>query len=96
MNIFQVHSTKAFVLCKRGGTKKEIDPEIAVYLGTIFILCKGVLRLFRTTHSNTYLRTFSLHKVSKKMPFSEPNDQNIIQIPYRLHFVQTITIREPY
>ena len=37
-----------------------------------------------------------LHKVSKKMPFSEPNDQNIIQIPYRLHFVRTITIREPY
>ena len=72
MNIFQVHSTKAFVLCKRGGTKKEIDPEIAVYLGTIFILCKGVLRLFRTTHSNKYLRTFSLHKVSKKLPFSEP------------------------
>ena len=32
------------------------------WLGAIFILCKGVLSPFWTTHPPTYVRTFSLHR----------------------------------
>ena len=43
--------------------------NIEYTLGTIFIICKGVLRLFRTTHPPMYVRTFSLHKVRKNCHF---------------------------
>ena len=38
------------------------------HLGTIFILRKGVLRLF-SNHPPTYVRTFSLHKVRENSNF---------------------------
>ena len=58
------------------------DWTVILPLGAFFILRKGVLGLFRTTYPS-YVRTFSLHKVSDNWHFlNHPSTSMSLRIMY--------------